>query len=223
MRGEVFVFLSRKSQYNLKQNKAIENVTLGHLAYGWLCLFFLASPLIFYLFTKTFNFIPECVGDIDSCVLLPSSKKFASATWGAVFSLAATAGCLGTIISFLLRETKPESIVSDSIPIVATRVVVAKHAIIILAFFGMTFGLIMLALFVGGFVQGSLFPSPFGESWVKINVRIQDWAKIFVWCFLAGFSERLIPDLLNSLVHRIEPKYEQEKNRSADAADAKQS
>lgn len=66
----------------------------------------------------------------------------------------------------------------------------------------------MLSLFIGGFLQGNLFPNFLlngDDSWTSINVRISGWAKTFVWTFLAGFSERLIPDLLDNLVRRAAP------------------
>jgi hypothetical protein len=184
--------------------RGIQGINLSHLAYGIFLLLVLSSPLLFYVIVKTFSLIPECTGGLDTCASVPDFKKFVTATWAAVFSLAATAGCLGTIMSFFLRSTKSDPINIGVDVHLGTPIYIGVREILILGFFGAIFGLIMLSLFVGGFVQGDLFPSPFGKSWVAIGLRIPDWSKIFIWCFLAGFSERLVPDLLNGLVRRVE-------------------
>jgi hypothetical protein len=75
---------------------------------------------------------------------------------------------------------------------------------------GCVFALALYAIFAGGFVQGSLFPQ-FRDSsdpvvldnlfaYFERGPRSHpDFAKALVWAFAAGFSERLVPDFLNSL------------------------
>ena len=61
------------------------------------------------------------------------------------------------------------------------------------------------AAFIGGLVQGSLFPT-FGDSglrWIALRFSVEDWAKLLVWSFIAGFSERLVPEILNNLSARV--------------------
>ncbi len=79
------------------------------------------------------------------------------------------------------------------------------YTIILAYLFGCVLGCIFLLLFVGNFLSGNLFPSfnladvPF----IKFTIHVTDWAKIMVWCFISGFSERLIPDFLDSLVTKV--------------------
>ena len=55
-------------------------------------------------------------------------------------------------------------------------------------------------------MAGILFPS-FGETgfWrvYRTFASPNQWAKLLVWAFLAGFSERLMPDLLDNVAKKI--------------------
>lgn len=50
----------------------------------------------------------------------------------------------------------------------------------------------------GGFISGSLFPSV-NHFDADAPLQYLDFAKLMLWAFVAGFSERLIPDALNWL------------------------
>lgn len=77
--------------------------------------------------------------------------------------------------------------------------------ILIFCFFGSVFGLFVVALFVGGFVQGSLFPTiTNGSSFISIQMTADDWGKMAIWGFLAGFSERLVPRISSSLANQMD-------------------
>ena len=73
--------------------------------------------------------------------------------------------------------------------------------------------LVMYMLFVSGLVQGDLFPSIacMDEKGCKSISGLMkhywpeeptDYGKALVWSFIAGFSERFVPDLLQSLVKK---------------------
>ena len=73
---------------------------------------------------------------------------------------------------------------------------------------------LLYVIFAGGILKGPLFPAfacdPSGDSCTNfINflkywspATSKDYAKVIVWGFLAGFSERLVPDILNKIVSR---------------------
>jgi hypothetical protein len=66
-------------------------------------------------------------------------------------------------------------------------------------------------LFMSGMVSGSLFPT-FHEPAVPYTPQDRsfwqellpnksvDYAKLFLWSFIAGFAERLVPDMIDNLL-----------------------
>jgi len=72
---------------------------------------------------------------------------------------------------------------------------------------------VLYLAFVGNLVNGGLFPSitcMSGKTCLTIQdvmhyywpAKPEDYGKALVWAFIAGFSERLVPDLLQSVVAR---------------------
>jgi hypothetical protein len=99
-------------------------------------------------------------------------------------------GALGSTVSFFARHELDEQQLRRPRRLVGTQV------------FGAVFASILLFTFVGGLVQGSLFPEIRADSWIELNIRIPAWCKLLVWAFIAGFSERFVPDLLDNLILR---------------------
>lgn len=46
--------------------------------------------------------------------------------------------------------------------------------------------------------------SIFSQARVMLPDRPEDYAKLFIWCFLAGFAERLVPDSLDRLASKLD-------------------
>jgi hypothetical protein len=69
---------------------------------------------------------------------------------------------------------------------------------------GAIFALLLLFLFMGGLLSGSVFPlssnDASGHSFLScVPIGCTNLAKLVIWCFLAGFAERLVPDALDKL------------------------
>lgn len=115
------------------------------------------------------------------------SRPFLMLTRIAVLSAAALFGALGATLSILTR--------SGSLPI-------GMQQLTGLQLCGATFALILALIFAGGFISGSLFPSGL-DSWFGVIYLHEEFAKLLVWSFIAGFSERTIPEILSKFTERL--------------------
>jgi hypothetical protein len=80
-------------------------------------------------------------------------------------------------------------------------------------FEGAVGALVLFTVFVSGLLKGSLFPD-FPEHaiagidlttiWWMTPASAAESAKLIVWCILAGFTERLIPDFLSGLARQLD-------------------
>jgi hypothetical protein len=82
--------------------------------------------------------------------------------------------------------------------------------IVIPPFFGGMFALLFYIFVLSGILEGAMFPTfvmpefsnpPTSEEIEKLLLETypasgQDFARLTIWSFLAGFSERLVPDIL---------------------------
>jgi hypothetical protein len=89
--------------------------------------------------------------------------------------------------------------------------------ILLVPIYGGVFALILYILFLSNLVQGTLFPQfyipPFSSPKVTVD-DIQrflkecypqsgpDLAKVIFWSFVAGFSERFVPQIINSMTSK---------------------
>ncbi len=87
---------------------------------------------------------------------------------------------------------------------------------------GMIFAVVIFAIFAGGFISGDLVPNFAcdaaghaalckGHDFLSFAISSvpatrDDWAKLAVWAFAAGFLERLVPDILTRIAATAEVK-----------------
>lgn len=69
---------------------------------------------------------------------------------------------------------------------------------------GATFALVLLSLFWGGIITGTIFPDfskPVGGDPALKDVMLapDSFAKLMLWGFASGWAERMVPDVLNKL------------------------
>lgn len=115
------------------------------------------------------------------------SRPFLMLTRIAVISGAALFGALGATLSILSRRGS---------------LLIGTQQLICLQLVGATFALILALIFAGGFISGTLFPTGL-DSWFGVIYRHEQFAKLLVWSFIAGFSERTIPEILRKLTDRL--------------------
>jgi len=127
------------------------------------------------------------------------SRPFLMLTRSAVLSAAALFGALGATLSVLTR--------TSTVPI-------RTQQLVGLQLVGATFALILALIFAGGFIQGSLFPEGIYGSWFGVVYVHKEFAKLLVWSFIAGFSERTIPEILRKFTERLSGEVEDEKRKS---------
>ncbi|EDM28719.1 hypothetical protein LNTAR_09119 [Lentisphaera araneosa HTCC2155] len=90
--------------------------------------------------------------------------------------------------------------------------------ILVIPLFGGVFAMVLYIMVLSGIVDGDLFPNfyiqkpegipdnEFLESllWKTYPMTGEDFGKLLFWSFAAGFSERLVPSLINSKVNTTE-------------------
>lgn len=123
----------------------------------------------------------------------PSSSKYLTVSRLAMLSLVCCFGALRSVISLLSRRQKEAEIVVNA----------SISELIVINTVGAIFALILMVFFWGGLISGALFPlvnfSP-DVGGVGITIyRHEDLAKLIVWSFIAGFSERLVPQLIENI------------------------
>ncbi len=89
--------------------------------------------------------------------------------------------------------------------------------ILLIPIYGGIFAGVLYLIFLGGFLEGPLFPefdyvtrSTADEptEWIRKMLSetypktTQDFAKLFLWSFIAGFSERFVPQVISNLVSK---------------------
>ena len=128
--------------------------------------------------------------------------------YGEVMTLIFCAGAVGGVVNNYFRLAKlDEAQVADNakVHLMITQLYVTMVIAGILGF-------VAYGLFLSGLIQGSLFPEfkntsePYGGLGAlllglapKTNI---DAAKAILWGFIAGFSERFVPNIIDSIIAR---------------------
>ncbi|CAH1387692.1 hypothetical protein [Candidatus Nitrotoga sp. M5] len=124
------------------------------------------------------------------------------------------AGFLCGIIGGFVSIQQRIKTVSDEELTLLTR---SWFQILLVPVFGGVFSLILYCLFLSGIVSGSVFPSfyipeptnsiPDVDFMINLFTKTypltgQDFAKFIFWSFVAGFSERFVPQIISNVVHK---------------------
>lgn len=92
---------------------------------------------------------------------------------------------------------------------------------------GGIFALALMLMFIGNIIDGSLFPQYaqkeiggtedflkwLTEGYPKTNVDI---AKLLVWSFVAGFSERFVPQIIRTTTNQVTPDTKEESIKTSE-------
>ena len=152
----------------------------------WLLLL-LAWPFLNFLMLKATIATPSASEVAVDAKWGATIFSYTSWVWFAVASSALFFGALGSTVSFISRSDPAD---------------VSRRSIVAAQMLGAIFAGMLMLMFVGGLIQGSLFPAFQASRWYELFLDVPSWAKLMVWTFIAGFSERFVPDLLTSLIQR---------------------
>jgi hypothetical protein len=123
------------------------------------------------------------------------------------------AGAIGALFSLLQRVQKVPAEADGIKNLVAIEA--ARRDMFIAPLSGMIGALVLYMLFAGAFVTGALFPTIATGADSKTGYRMIDFlvhtgpadalaaAKLILWSFLAGFSERLVPDAIDRVAGKL--------------------
>lgn len=203
LEAEALSLLERlKLLYTLSSEREVLTGRMRRWALGLLCWLFLALMIT--------RVLPNVV---------PGGALRESVTVISNFSLIAFVGAAGAMVSVLRRTESAMASASSEIDPVRQVSALSQGltAVFIAAFVGMSVSFVLVAFFASGLVQGgaivgtgaaALFPQivpcRYDCPITLVNRGLMfpaavDAAKMMVWAFIGGFSEQLVPDVLDRL------------------------
>jgi hypothetical protein len=133
-------------------------------------------------------------------------------TFGIVFA----AGAIGGLVSF---ERRVQSLSNRGESLGDLVELSSGSGIYLSPLSGGVFAIVLYIIFTAGLATGIIFPKFDGSSsQVKgflefvyhiQPISVEDWGKLLIWSFIAGFAERFVPDTLDRLIARREDKKKQ--------------
>lgn len=130
-----------------------------------------------------------------------------------LFCSAAIAGAAGSFISVVLRIQGVRDNTQLAQNIFAFKY--SKTTVQVAPLIGMLFALLLCFIIFGGLIGGSMFPTIHiilndkdksqvidPNAFSRVLNDIGELSKLLVWSFIAGFSERLIPDMVDMLADK---------------------
>lgn len=109
-------------------------------------------------------------------------------------------GFLGGLFSTLRRIQKTP--LDGNADLTLTQLEQGSNSVVLSPFLGSMFAFLAFALIAGNFFNGSLFPKVgFEQLWGEGGKELDygEVPKLIIWCFVAGFSEKFVPDRLDRL------------------------
>jgi len=125
----------------------------------------------------------------------------------------------GIIGGFVSSQRRMQSLPNDGDPLISVfGLDNAGYYLWLSPLLGAIFAIILTLMFIAGVLKGSAFPDFFlppanGQAlrffdfiWATLPKTSEEYGKLFVWAFLAGFAERLVPDNLDRLASKLDPR-----------------
>jgi hypothetical protein len=121
----------------------------------------------------------------------------------------------GIIGGFVSSQRRMQSLPNEGDPLISVfGLDNAGYYLWLSPLLGAIFAGILMLMFIAGILKGSVFPefynSPAGLAggiplFQSLPTNSEEYGKLFVWAFLAGFAERLVPDSLDRLASKLDP------------------
>lgn len=124
----------------------------------------------------------------------------------------------GILGGFVSSQRRMQRIPNDGDPLISVfGLDSAGYYLWLSPLLGAISAVVLLMMFIGGILEGSVFPAfytPtahrtgltfFTFTWTTLPSSSGEYAKLFVWAFLGGFAERLVPDSLDRLSSKVAP------------------
>ncbi len=161
----------------------------------------LIAPFIFVL---SFLCCIYCSSKFNCChfpLQSSISKSWSNSYCGLVLiACAAIAGATGSLISVLQRLFGLKDGNQLAQNIVALKY--SEKAIQFAPLTGFVFAIVLSFIFNSHLIAGQLFPKM--DGWLSTLTDENELTKLLVWCFIAGFSERFVPDMIDNLAEKAE-------------------